>query len=282
MTHRKEVFDALDKVHEGLVIAQGMESSGDTKKRAEQERDRYGLHSLLNDPFHEDRSPRFTQDRFNQLSDEDKRNKIEQAHAYRQNISLSNAIETTSRHLDDVIKDDKGAYVPSLTKLANVKEVIENSPEDSREMLTAYAPAVTYSRLAKKLKDGKALSTEEQDNLKKAASASAYRKQYKSLAGKPEQLRKLGAELAALAPSEEATKEELIDGADGIRKEIEAEMKTRYGDDYEAKVSKGVGESFRKMIKSGDAKKQNAAMSLLYMSERGYGLDERDFEEVFP
>ncbi len=278
--HRKEVYALLDRVHDGRVIAQGLESSGETKLRALQERDKYGLDGLLRDEF-KDGKPRYTNAELEQLSEDEVRAKIEEGFAYRQRLALSRAITTTAKNLDAIIGRNS-SYDHSLTKIANLQKVIDEAPEDSQPLVRDYSQVIASQNIADKIKKGTAISKEEQEEVKKIVSAAASKKQYDALAWAPEDLRKLGAQLAGISPSEELTREELDAGAEELNREIRKQLERKYGKDYESKVLQTVGTVIKKMIDSGNPEKQQLAMNLLYKVERGYELGNQDFAEAFP
>mgnify|MGYP000318383890 CR=1 FL=1 len=70
------------------------------------------------------------------------------------------------------------------------------------------------------------------------------------------------------------TKEEL-------QKEME-KLERLHGADYETKAVDAVKESMRKMLNSGDPKKEQTAASLYSLAANDYAIGGQDYEEAFP
>jgi len=278
--HREEVYDALDKVHYGVVIAQALESHGETNVGAQAARDEIGRKYLTTEPLPGQTQPRFTEETLNALPEEAQQQEINRGFEAWRGTRMHNAITTSQKHLDDILKKDNN-YDPSLGKIASEDEIVSSTGDEERNLLSDYRQISTYSALEDLIKKDKPIPAEAKDQLRKIYSAAASRKQYEALKDAPEDLRELFAEIAALAPGEELSKEDQLRGITDLKRKEDERMKKKYGDNYEQKVYGVVAQSLKKMFKSGNPEKERKAISMLYAVKQGYGLGGQDFSEVF-
>ena len=268
---KDEIVRNLEIAHEGAVIARGLESDV-IADRARQERDNYGLKGLIETPFFPDERPRYTQPQFDALTDEEKEQRIDEGFQYRQKRRLADGIKDLSSKFDENTKDSP------LTNIANAKEIVENASESNRALLESYAPMARYNQYIKELSDPDTkLSIEDEGELKKIASVTASKKQRDVLKGYSESLREIGAKLAGYLPSEIVSEDELKAGVEELKERTSKMLKSRFGEDYEAKATTAVREALRSLVSSGNPDKEKMAASLYLRAEKGYGLGSQDF-----
>lgn len=278
--YQKEVLDYLGRAHKGTVIAKALQTMGPTRDKALKERDKYATEALTKDSFYEDGKPRYTEDALKALPEKEKEQALDTGLAYRQSSSIDKAADIASRNLETILK--KGdVYDSDLKKISNVRDVVENASDKYRELLTGYAPIAGLEKLAKDKEEGKSLSPEEDEQAKKLVSAAAQERYLEANKNLSERTRKLGAQLAALSPSENYSAKELKAGVERIVKESKDALKKKFGDDYEVKISQGVAEALGKMLKSGDEKSQQAALNFYFLAKKGYQIGDKEFPEEF-
>ncbi len=272
---KEEVIKSLEIAHEGAVIAKGLDSEV-SADRARTERDNYGLKGLLETPFYADGRPRYTQAQYNVLTDQEKEQRINEGFQFRQGRGQADGIKGLASKLDEVT-DEKG-----LLKIANVKQVIENVKDDERSLVESYAPIARYDQLIQDLSDPKKkVSAQDEEEMKKLASAAASRKQLDALKGYSESLRETGAKLAGYLPSDEVSRDELKAGAEDLRKRIAKNVEAKFGADYKIQVANAVRGAMSSLVKSGNPDKERLAANLYLKSEKGYEVGNQDFSTKY-
>lgn len=277
-SYRDKVLEKLELVDKSQAILSGLDSSVSCK-RAGEERDKYGLEALTKDSYYPNEKPRYSEDAFNKLSEDEKKQKIEEGVAYRQGKSLTDSIRDFAADPDAVLKEgDK--YRSKLIDIANAEIIVNSASEKDHEILSESAAYINYQKIAKDMDEGKPIPPQLKQNIEKIVSAAASKKMYDALKDYPEKLRELGARVAALVPGE-ITSDSYKDGVKELRDRAKKELVDRYGENFEDKLSEAVGKTLATLVKSSNPKKEQEAASLLYRAEKGYGLGERDFKEVY-
>ena len=280
MVTKDNLLSRLELTDKGQIIAKGLKSFvRDVNRRANLERDGYGRDAILNEPFYPDGRPRYAQETFERLSDDEKKQKLEEAYAFRVNKSMVDAINDFRVNPEEALKEaDK--YSSKLVDIISEKEIMGEAPAEKQEIISAGAGYASYKKLKKDLEAGKAIHGENEKQLRELASRASADIMYNHLEGYPEELRKLGAQYAALAPSE-ITRDNMIVGANKLIDEARNELVKKYGADFEDKLAEAVGSTLVKLVNSSDVKKEQAAVDLFYRAHKGYSIGEKDFSEVY-
>ncbi len=280
MVTKDNLLSRLELADKGQIIAKGLKSFvRDVNKRANLEKEQYGRDAILNDQFYPNGRPRYTQDAFERLSDDERKQKLEEAHAFRVNKSMVDAVNDFRVNPEEALKEaDK--YSSKLVDIILEKGVIGEAPTEKQEIISAGAGYISYKKLKEDLESGKAIHGENEKQLRELASRASADIMYNHLEGYPEELRKLGAQYAALASSE-ITRDNMIVGANKLIDETRNELIKKYGNDFEDKLAEAVGSTLVKLVKSSDAKKEQIAVDLFYKAHKGYSIGERDFLEVY-
>jgi hypothetical protein len=275
---RDEILANLDRVDLVEIIRKGLESAT-SSERAVQERDNYGKDSAINDSYHPDGRAFYTEEEFNRLSEEQKKQAIEFGFNFRQQKSLEDAVKNFSTNPDDALKEGN-RYSSKLVDIAYQEAIIQEAADDKKELINASKPYSNFAKIVKDIEAGKPipLSEEEQE---KVAGIAATKKMYDHLAGYSEKLRELGSKYAGFVAGTKKDKEDIKAGVKELRDRSKEDLKTRYGDDFEEKISEAVAGSLTNLIRSSDAKKEQTALNLYLSAFNGYSIGERDFNKVY-
>ena len=280
MVDRNDLLSKLGLVDRGAVIQKGKDSTA-VAQRADFEEEAYGLDSLLHAPYKPNNgNPRYTDNEFNALDDDDQDQKIKEGFNFRLITSLKDAVSMLSRNTDDVLKDG-GNYHPELANVSG--EAVEHADRADRKVLGRHAIFNTYRRIVDNLIARRDIELSEENEIK-IASEAAYKMQYdhfKSL-GYTDRDANASAKLAIIAPSEEIPYSYLLAGAIRMRDKAERGLQRAYGNNYQEVAAQAVGKTIEKLVNSGDSNKEKKATDLFYRAHRDKSIGERDFNEVFP
>ncbi len=272
------ILGKIELVDRAQIIESGLQSATHNKKAGE-ERDKYATEGLTKDAYNPDGSPRYTPDAFGRLTEDEKKQKISEGYAFRQGKSLIDSIKVFAGNTDETLKDgDK--YSKKLVDIA-YEEIIMNSADDKdKPVIFDSRMYSTYKSIAKDLDAGKPMTPELKENLKQVAYAGAAKKKYDELKDYPEELRQLGSKVAVPVDSE-ITPEHYKTGIKELIGKEKKNLVNKYGDEFEGKIAESVGKTLVTLVKSSKPEKEQAAIKLLYKANKGYGIGERDFKEVY-
>ncbi len=279
------LLSELEMVDEGLILARAKESPAKAKD-ADKKFTEYGRDALLNDPL-ENGSPRYTEEQFNALSEEDQKNKADEGARYRVTRKREDAVRTLAKDPDKVLKRD-GNYDSKLVNIANTKDIMERVDNpDERKLLEDHSRYIDRENAVKRVKDGKLPEGMSKEDMNKLAANASYERAYASRkkAGATDKEADMAGKLARPAPSEDifsdANKPYLVKAISKMRDETEAGIKRTYGDNYREKIAEIAGKRIATMAKSGDPEEEGKALNLLYNAANGYSIGERSYSEAF-
>ncbi len=290
---RKEIWKYLELADEGLVVSHGLESNvGGIVTEAEKKRDKYALEGILNEPQPATGQPLMSKEEFEGKTDEEKRALIGQQFQFRVNSALRNSIDILARNGDVIFKDESGKYSDKLVDIAlsgdeHGRETInENADKKFADMIEKSREYLNYRTLARRIKEGRKIPAQNEEELRKISGALAFESAYKALKekGYNEKLSELGARLAELAGKilfsvEKIEKEKT--GIGKLRKEAKERLEKATGKDAEQAVAEYVADTLVKMVRSGNAQKEQQAVSLYHAAEKGHALGVQDFAEFY-
>lgn len=283
---RKVVLSRLDAVERGDTIEKALKSHGNHNKDARKKKIEYGLEGLTDTSLYDGNARYASKEDFEaRVAEEEREAKLEEGAQFRLVRSEAMATRGLIQNIDNILKTE-GKYDSKLVDIANSKDIMESASAGDDELLNAYANYKKYDNIVKKLKDKKKVRLEDKEELRKFASVGMGRKKYKEFRGKgyTEVEAQAVAKVSELAPTEEVDNETLLIGAEEIRRKVESRVKEIAGKDvnYKERIAEIVGKSLTEMAKSGDAQKEITAAHLYYRSQKGYGLGERKYNDVFP
>ena len=287
--YRKSVIEHLEDVERAIAIAKGLKVQGDKdiNLRAQKEHRDYGISGATTEPTVDENgvegSPRYTQDQFNALTEEDQRQKIDEGFNWKQGRRMALAKRGIREHLEEIVGSE-GKVDTKLTGIIDQKDVLANIDANDTELVQKYTQYKSSKDLEKSIQDNKPIDPKVEDQLKKLESAARAQKGYDNVmaAGLGEQLAQSAAKLAQLSNGEGLSREDLLKGAKRIKKESERKLIEFAGRDYEEKAVVVVYKALRKMVTSGDPEDEDKAAQLYFAAQKGYGLGERSFKDIFP
>ncbi|MEI6850315.1 MAG: hypothetical protein WCK29_04730 [archaeon] len=279
--YRKLVLGELDVMHKARVVAGSLESVliGD---KAKAEYESMAKKIALEYKQTGTDNPRVTEDEYKLLSDEQKKKLHEMVFNERQLGALETSLREFKDHSEDIFKVG-GKYDPKLGSIGNAKDVRDNMPDKYRDFADLHGQYVTYQNMLKDIKDGKKPRVEDKEQIAQLASGAAAKAEYDNMKkkGYSDKRAELAAQIAGLVGGVNPKNPNVESGAKYIMKEIEKRMKLKEGETIEGKAGEYVSSALMSMVKSGDPKREQMALELYHIAQKGYQIGNQSFDEVF-
>lgn len=281
---RKNLLKILSVADDGMILKEALKSNVlKNNQKAQGKSIDYSKEGLLKDKDPHTGKPRLTQTEFDALTPEERDNRLGAEHSLRIGRYLTDGINTLASN-PDVLRNDEGKYDSKLLKIANSKEIIENSDPKDQEKIMKYASVVRYASIVDDIKNKRPIMNGDDSELvtKVAVAVVQHETLEKILKmGYTRELAEAYSSRAQPSSSEKLGADRLIKGAQRLHEKAKKTFVTEEGEKGEERVAESIGKTLIKMAKSFDNEQERYSIGLYHKAFAGHSLGERSFDEKY-